>query len=158
MLSEHCPALLWTLLDGLMWHSANVEDGKVRVNYYVGELYGNPRKTADAWKSPLGTLVLGEELEVFRHPVIRKLLALKWGAFGRYYFLLKVVWFSLILVFFMAGYLHWHCCAFAPVRLLCGVAAAGTVLWMMRVVASQWYLAQVKPRSFRSDAACLPGC
>ena len=31
------------LLDGLLWHSAGVEDGRVRVNYYIRELLGNPQ-------------------------------------------------------------------------------------------------------------------
>lgn len=34
------------------------QDGRVRVNYYLKEMYAVPEETKDVWTSPLGVLVL----------------------------------------------------------------------------------------------------
>jgi hypothetical protein len=39
--------------DGLVWHSALVMNGKIRVNYYIEELFGNPEVAKDVWNSPM---------------------------------------------------------------------------------------------------------
>eukprot|EP00961_Rhodomonas_salina_P068530 919716-Rhodomonas_salina.2 len=43
--------LLDTLFDGLMWHSSAVHQGRLRVNYYIKELYGDPEEEPNVWKS-----------------------------------------------------------------------------------------------------------
>ncbi len=65
-----CPPLLeQTLLDGLLWHSKDVEDGLIRVNYYIREMYGDPLKEPNVWKSALATFVSMGTPQMFQHPV-----------------------------------------------------------------------------------------
>jgi hypothetical protein len=59
-----------------------VQDGRVRVNYYIREMYGIPEQSSDVWNSPLGVLVQAGSPEIFNHPVMEKLLEVKWERFG----------------------------------------------------------------------------
>jgi hypothetical protein len=58
-----------TVFDGLLWHSKDVEDGMVRVNYYIREMYGDPAQEPNVWKHPLAVLVGNGTTEMFEHPV-----------------------------------------------------------------------------------------
>ena len=94
VLCSLCPDLLHDLLDGMLWHSAFVENGlvrvlllqqqplfeclnrlQVRVNYYIRELYGDPESFHDAWESPFAVLALKGPTELFDHPVIEKVIS-----------------------------------------------------------------------------------
>ena len=97
---EHAE-LLKTLLDGLLWHSREKKDRKVRVNYYIAELYGEPEKYPDPWQPPLARLVQYADDNTFAHPAVIKVLDLKWRTFGLKLFCIKEFWFNLHLVFFL---------------------------------------------------------
>jgi hypothetical protein len=45
---------------------------KVRVNYYVRELYGDPDAFHDAWAAPFGVLAMMAPTAIFVHPVVEK--------------------------------------------------------------------------------------
>jgi len=92
LLCSVCPDLLEELLDGLIWHSASAKEGKVRVNYYVRELYGNPDMFHDASTTPFAILALQGPAELFVHPVVEKVLHLKWTLFARARFLAMEFW------------------------------------------------------------------
>ena len=67
---RECPSLLEeALLDGLLWHSKDVENGKIRVNYYIREMYGDTSKEPNVWKHPLAVLVGKGSSDMFQHPV-----------------------------------------------------------------------------------------
>ena len=97
---EHAE-LMKTLLDGLLWHSREKKDRKVRVNYYIAELYGEPEKYPDPWQSPLARLVQYADDDTFAHPAVIKVLDLKWRTFGLKLFCIKEFWFNLHLVLFL---------------------------------------------------------
>eukprot|EP00960_Hanusia_phi_P058682 763951-Hanusia_phi.AAC.1 len=124
------------LLDGLMWHSkeklpgrmvrrelcvhARMTVDKVRVNYYIRELYGDPDSYRDPWDSPLACYVnLGtrwqlwlatekksDDNQSFKHPVVRKALELKWHSFGLKIFCLKELAYLVMLIAFMFGHVE----------------------------------------------------
>ena len=52
-----------------MWHSKDVENGSLRVNYYIKEMFGDPNNEPNVWKSPLAILVATGKPEIFEHPV-----------------------------------------------------------------------------------------
>ena len=67
---RECPILLEeALFDGLLWHSKDVENSKIRVNYYISEMYGDTTKEPNVWKHPLAVLVGKGSSEMFEHPV-----------------------------------------------------------------------------------------
>jgi len=104
-LAKECPMLLKTLMDGLLWHSKEKLPGRmVRVNYYIKDLYGDPDDHVDPWNSPLAHLVTMADNDTFKHPVVTKVLDLKWKTFGLKIFCLKEGWFLLHLVFFMLSH------------------------------------------------------
>jgi hypothetical protein len=105
VLCADCPMLVEDLQDGLLWHSQHVQDGKVRANYYIKELYSDPSETKDAWKSPLAVMCLHGQPGMFMHPVANKLLELKWGGFGKTLFLRVQFFFLIILALFTQGFL-----------------------------------------------------
>jgi len=121
-LCQECPdVLIDTLLQGLMWHSKEVEDGQLRVNYYIQDLYCDPDKEPDVWKQTLAVLVTEGHPRMFAHPVARKLLEVKWKRFGRNYFLIVQSVYVLILTLFMIGHVeHRHECSYQPIRYVTG--------------------------------------
>ena len=74
LLCRICPELLEDLFDGMLWHSAVVEDDLVRVNYYVRELMGGPEAYPDSWDTPFGVLALNGPTGIFEHPLVIKVL------------------------------------------------------------------------------------
>ena len=100
-LASKCPKLVPVLLDGLMWHSKEKSGRKVRVNYYIADLYGDPSKNSDVWTSPLAVLARVCDNETFTHPASRKVLELKWTRFGLKVFLVNEAIFAAILVLFL---------------------------------------------------------
>ena len=67
---RECPILLEeTLLDGLMWHSKDVNDGQIRVNYYICEMYGDPCKDLNSYNNAMAILVGKGNSAMFSHPV-----------------------------------------------------------------------------------------
>jgi hypothetical protein len=45
---------------------------QVRVNYYIRELYGNPKEYRDAWGTPFGILAMKGPTKLFIHPAVEK--------------------------------------------------------------------------------------
>uniref|UniRef100_A0A7S0U4W9 Globin domain-containing protein n=2 Tax=Hemiselmis andersenii TaxID=464988 RepID=A0A7S0U4W9_HEMAN len=134
-LCRESPQLVSTLFDGLMWHSQAVEKGKVRVNYYIGELYGAPE--GDPWASPLAVFCAEGKPWMFDHPVLDKVLQLKWGRLKLLFFAEQTV-FALILVLFMVGFVDGASeltCSQHTVNLRRAVASmSGIVLLVMLVL------------------------
>eukprot|EP00282_Hemiselmis_andersenii_P023993 CAMPEP_0172001742 /NCGR_PEP_ID=MMETSP1041-20130122/3034_1 /TAXON_ID=464988 /ORGANISM="Hemiselmis andersenii, Strain CCMP439" /LENGTH=1380 /DNA_ID=CAMNT_0012655407 /DNA_START=13 /DNA_END=4155 /DNA_ORIENTATION=+ len=98
------PHLVDSLLNGLMWHASMVVDTRVRVNYYVRELYGVPAETVDTWTSTLGVLVQHGDPAIFNHPVVEMLLHMKWSRFGLILYLTIQVWYTIMLGLFTYGF------------------------------------------------------
>jgi hypothetical protein len=73
---------------GLLWHSHSVNNGFVSVNYYIKEMYGDPSLIQNVWKSPLAQLTLYGTPDMFNHPVMNKLLQIKWHRFAKMFFIL----------------------------------------------------------------------
>lgn len=75
-----------------------------RVNYYVKELYGDPdeAQNLNAYGGALGVLITKlplSELHIFRHPVIRFVVDLKWDQFARLEFIItQIMNFMLLLL------------------------------------------------------------
>lgn len=88
LLVEKAPKLLKTVLDGHLWTSKFLEDGKRRVNYYIRDLYGDPNVPE---MNSVGSTMLGlfvyrlpmNELHLFSHPLTTFLVDLKWRLFAR---------------------------------------------------------------------------
>jgi hypothetical protein len=88
LLVEKAPRLLTVLLDGHMWTSRFIENGKRRVNFYIRELYGDPSnpETTAVSSSMLGMFVYRlpmTELHLFTHPLTTFIVDLKWRLFAR---------------------------------------------------------------------------
>ena len=101
VLGRDQPHLLVTLLDGLLWHSREKMDRKVRVSYFIAELYGKPADCSDPWHSPLARLVEYADHKTFAHPVVCKLLEIKWRKFGLKLFCLQEAWYLQHLILYM---------------------------------------------------------
>jgi len=103
--------LLDTLFNGLIWHANIVQNGKLRVNYYIKELYGNPETEPNAWESALAVLSIHGPPEIFEHPVCIRLLQTKWQSFGLYLFVgTQFIYFLLIVGYFIAFVAEGHLC------------------------------------------------
>jgi hypothetical protein len=101
-LTSKAPGLIDTLLDGCLWHSKDRSDSRhVKVNYYVADLYGDPERKPDVWTSPLAVFVQESGSETFTHPAVRKVLELKWNAFGLRLFVLSELGAATVLVLFV---------------------------------------------------------
>jgi len=52
----------------------DVENGRIRVNYYIKELFGDPEKDSNVWNQAIS--ILGEHgtQDMFDHPVMIKVL------------------------------------------------------------------------------------
>mmetsp|Transcript_34262 Transcript_34262/g.84266 ORF Transcript_34262/g.84266 Transcript_34262/m.84266 type:complete len:959 (+) Transcript_34262:1476-4352(+) len=103
VLCKDMPIVLQDLFDGLLWHARIVTNGKVRVNYYLREMYGDPREIDDPWEGPMGVMVLHGQPENFMHPAVEKLLTLKFARFGYHMFVALQTWFSMLLAIFTVG-------------------------------------------------------
>lgn len=94
LLVEKAPNLLSTFLDGHMWTSRFLENGHRRVNYYIQELYGDPRASQNAKMvfTPLGVLVRrlpDAQIYIFAHPTIQFVVDLKWEQFAKQRFVIE---------------------------------------------------------------------
>jgi len=116
-----------------------VTDGRIKVNYYIKELYGDPSKEPNAWGSALGTIALLAPPEVFEHPVCQKLLQTKWRAFGhKLYMMTQGLYMSVIALFYVSfvGYTE-SCDRWGFVRLATGVLAIICVVLQLGVAINQ---------------------
>uniref|UniRef100_A0A6U4YXK8 Globin domain-containing protein n=1 Tax=Hemiselmis andersenii TaxID=464988 RepID=A0A6U4YXK8_HEMAN len=136
-LCQQCPeVLLDTLLAGLMWHSKEVENGYIAVNYYIKELYGDPKEEPNVWKQAMAALVEYGRAEMFDHPVAKRLLQVKWERFGKGYLLWLLGVHLVILAMFMVGSVeNRENCAFMPLRYLTGVVSLLVLLAQIAVCA-----------------------
>jgi hypothetical protein len=55
-----------------VWHSALVEAGVIRTNYYLKELYGDPDE--DPWRTTMAVLAREGKPQMFMHPVVEMLI------------------------------------------------------------------------------------
>jgi len=99
-LFEDAPALLPTLLDGLIWRSRVTVHGQRRVNYYLKHLLldqdGQFHKTME-W------VIRAQDPRTVCHPVLILLGDLVWSRLAAHTFLLKKSWFILTLIIFCAS-------------------------------------------------------
>jgi hemoglobin-like flavoprotein len=125
LLCRECPDLLLeTLFSGLMWHSKDVENGSLRVNYYIRDLYGDPNKETNVWKQALAVMVTEGSPDMFRHPLSQKLLEVKWDRFGIKCFLGVQAVYIILLILFMTGSVqNYGECSYKPLRYFVGVAS-----------------------------------
>jgi len=148
VLCKICPDLLEDLFDGMMWHSAVVEEGdKVRVNYYLRELYGDPEVFPDTWGTPFGVLALKGPTSVFVHPLVSKVLDIKWRRFGMKWFLVLEGWYTLVLIAFEVAFVGYeqHDCSMTGLRLGVGALAAATFAGQALLIIGQIRAGQVGP-------------
>mmetsp|Transcript_52382 Transcript_52382/g.122906 ORF Transcript_52382/g.122906 Transcript_52382/m.122906 type:complete len:731 (-) Transcript_52382:98-2290(-) len=134
-LCRECPALLEPLLDGLLWHSqfVDTETKRVRVNYYVENIYGDPLKHLDAWTGALGVLVEHRDPKKFLHPVVIKVLEMKWNV-CRWYFLGMQAWFLVLLILLITCQIHSEAadkCYFVPRLIAAGAAVCTAVVLLL---------------------------
>lgn len=66
-----------------------VNDGRVRVNYYIKELFSDPLEVEDVWETPLAIITMRGTPEMFKHPVLIKVLDVKWAWMKRGFLLMQ---------------------------------------------------------------------
>lgn len=145
ILCKELPKLLDMMLDGLMWHANVVVDGKVRVNYYIRELYGVPDDVPNVWTSGLGVLVIDGKPEVFNHPVMEKLLELKWQKFGLKMYLSIQLYYTLVFILFNIAFVqNGYSCdsTYVYMRMAVGIVSAFTFMVISVVIGFQAYRKQ----------------
>lgn len=158
-LCRQMPNLIENMLDGLMWHASMVVDGKVRVNYYVREMYGVPDETLDAWGSTLGELVQHGAPELFNHPVTEILLDIKWKRFALRLYLSIQIWYTIMLGLFTAGFAQMadSCQDQAKgLRIASGAMAIVTFLVQMVVILRQVHHQQTLGANFAGWTIQIP--
>lgn len=97
-LCNDAPALLNTLLDGLIWRSRIASNGHRRVNYYVKHLLITPEGTVS---DTLSWLVAAKDPKSMTHPVIVTISDTLWTGLVARQFILSKVWFIGSLLVFM---------------------------------------------------------
>ncbi|CAK0807291.1 unnamed protein product [Prorocentrum cordatum] len=97
-LCKDAPALLPTLLGGLVWRSQQAKEGVRRANYYVKHLVldseGGVSKAME-W------LCEAKDPKIMIHPVVLKVSSILWNGFVRRLFILSRSWFVMSLIVFM---------------------------------------------------------
>ncbi len=96
-------------------------------------------------KTPLATFCLDGRPDMFMHPVLNKLLELKWNRFGLGLFLSVQSYFVVLIGLFTAGFLSYPCdCSvgMVAVRLLTGALSATAFLFMSYIALRQAGLGQ----------------
>ncbi|CAE8611552.1 unnamed protein product [Polarella glacialis] len=84
------PALLPTLLDGLVWRSTRTSNGLRRANYYIEHLMSNAQgEPADA----LRELCTTKDPKIMTHPVLVTLSDSLWSGVVQKQFLFERIWF-----------------------------------------------------------------
>jgi len=92
------PALLPTLLDGLVWRSTRTSNGLRRANYYIEHLMSNAQgEPADA----LRELCTTKDPKIMTHPVLVTLSDSLWSGVVQKQFLFERIWFICSLVIFL---------------------------------------------------------
>mmetsp|Transcript_48663 Transcript_48663/g.99363 ORF Transcript_48663/g.99363 Transcript_48663/m.99363 type:complete len:1196 (+) Transcript_48663:44-3631(+) len=140
LLAEEAPVLLEALCNGLMWHSHTVYDGKVRVNYYIREMYGCPEEMENVWETPLGVLALKGDPQHFTHPVIVRLIDCKWRQFGSFTCMaLQCVYIAHVALFFAGFVSYGDSCDSSAVliRYITGGFSAFLLLTSLGLMSSQ---------------------
>mmetsp|Transcript_29780 Transcript_29780/g.71770 ORF Transcript_29780/g.71770 Transcript_29780/m.71770 type:complete len:1445 (+) Transcript_29780:115-4449(+) len=140
ILCRDSPGLVETLMDGLLWHSQTVEDGRLRANYYFKDIFSDPQQVPDAWKTPLAVMCQEGQPGMFGHPVVEKLLDFKWQRFGKTYFVGTQLYFAFLLCIFSAGFLdNPSDCTLAKTVLQAatGIIAVITLIIMLFLISKQ---------------------
>ena len=138
------------LFDGLMWHSKDVENSTIRVNYYIQELFGNPEKESNVWAQALSTLAEKGKPDMFSHPVAAKLLEVKWNRTGKVFFLgTQAIWF-IVLIVFMTANIEYHIdCRFEWLRYVLGGVCIILTFAQIAMAVHHWRLGWVVETNFK---------
>jgi len=99
-LSLDAPALLPTLLNGLVWRSRTTENGQRRVNYYVKHLLVDAE---GEFSKAIEWLAESRDPKIVCNPVIALVTDLVWGRVAYRTFLLGKVWFLFTLIVFITS-------------------------------------------------------
>eukprot|EP00397_Hematodinium_sp_SG-2012_P002889 GEMP01002897.1.p1 GENE.GEMP01002897.1~~GEMP01002897.1.p1 ORF type:complete len:1183 (+),score=249.82 GEMP01002897.1:779-4327(+) len=104
------PSLLSVLFDGLMWRSRITDNGFRRVNYFIRDVYGDPtnQRYLDPYHTPLAELGRLHYAELFVHPLSQFIIDVKWSRFARTMFIQAQLYFLLLLIIFMIGYVGFN--------------------------------------------------
>jgi len=96
-LCTDAPALLPTLLDGLVWRSRTTENGRRRVNYYVKHLIVG---VEGEFSNAIGWITDNKEPKIVCHPVMALVTDMLWSEVALRSFLLSKAWFLLTILVF----------------------------------------------------------
>jgi len=97
-LCADAPALLPTLMDGLVWRSRVVVSGERRVNYYIKHLM---QDSEGNFNQALEWLVQSKDPKIICHPVVMFFSDLVWNGIANRYFLFGRLYFLGTLVMFL---------------------------------------------------------
>ena len=143
VMCRDCPELVETLCDGLLWHSQTVEDGRLRANYYIKDMYSDPNEVEDAWETPLAITCQEGQPDMFSHPVMEKLLQFKWHRFGRSMFIATQVWFLTLLSLYTAAFIEADpksCTVdMVALKIITGLMAVSTFIFLTYISMSQYW-------------------
>lgn len=97
-LAMEVPALLTTLLDGLIWRSRTTKNGLRRVNYFVRYLIEDAEGN---FSKAIGWITETEDPKMMCHPVVALVTDTVWGQVAYISFLQSKIWFLTSLVIFI---------------------------------------------------------
>jgi len=155
MLCDNAPALVPTLLDGLIWRSRLTENGMRRVNYYIKHLLvgedGNFAKTL-LWVTST------KDPKLVCHPICVLMADLVWSKVAFRSFLYSKSWFLLtVLVFILSQSILEHSAHTRPVRI--AIFACRCFIYGLSMAQLLWRHGSDSFRAFRAkDTKKIFGC
>jgi len=94
------PALMTTLLDGLIWRSRTTENGQRRVNYYIRHLVMDENNT---FAKAIEWITENQDPKLVCHPVVSLVTDMVWGRVAFRTFLFGRAWFLFTLLIFITS-------------------------------------------------------
>ena len=130
------------LLDGLVWHSQTVEEGHLRVNYYIAELVCDPKGLSgeDAYRQPISVMALEGQPSMFQHPVIEQIISIKWQRMSRFFLSMHAIFALLVILHSIAFVANGRSCEsqFVAMRWVVFVFAIVIFAAYAAIVQAQW--------------------
>jgi hypothetical protein len=130
------------LLDGLVWHSQTVEEGQLRVNYYIAELVCDPKGLSgeDAYRQPISVMALEGQPIMFRHPVVEQIISIKWQRMRRFFLSMHAIFALLVILHSIAFVANGRSCEsqFVAMRWVVFVFSIIIFAAYAAVVKAQW--------------------